>query len=388
MANTSVVNTGTLLIVGIDPGTTVGYAALNLEGEALHVGSDKNISMSEIIERLIPFGKVLIVGTDKSKIPSYVEKFQAKAGGVLVRPVSDLGIDEKKHLCRNFKYANDHELDALASALAAYKKYRSLFRKINKFLEENGIMHLKHSLTRLVVEREISIANALDLLTQKPQKIEKKQLIRTTVETEFSKLKRRLKFVESYNEYLKSKNKKLQRKIKRLKADKRNLIRTIDYASEHKARKLLENKNKKFINIAEEKESISKNLKNLESEYAKLTELLRSNDFVSIPRVPSLGNIKISREACESEFLFVDDPGIISAKTLEKLKCRCVIHNKKPGKKLSFHYLRSQDISHELFEGFAMVNKHELEKELNKKERIAKIVSEYKRRFDKNMIKQ
>jgi len=54
-----------LLVIGLDPGTTVGYAVMDIEGNLVCIGSSKNTGMSMIIDKIIPLGSVLLVGTDK-----------------------------------------------------------------------------------------------------------------------------------------------------------------------------------------------------------------------------------------------------------------------------------------------------------------------------------
>ncbi len=50
--------------VGIDPGTTIGEAMIDLEGKPIEVFSSKNYSLSDAIEKIIACGKPLIVASD------------------------------------------------------------------------------------------------------------------------------------------------------------------------------------------------------------------------------------------------------------------------------------------------------------------------------------
>ena len=70
----------TLLIVGIDPGTTSAYAILDIDGRLVRMCSAKNKSFSNIVTEIVDFGKVLIVGTDKKKSPEFVQRFAVKTG--------------------------------------------------------------------------------------------------------------------------------------------------------------------------------------------------------------------------------------------------------------------------------------------------------------------
>jgi len=60
-------------IVGIDPGTTVGVAMLDLDGNTVDVFSAKNYSVSDTIRRIISRGKPLVVASDVTPTPSMVK---------------------------------------------------------------------------------------------------------------------------------------------------------------------------------------------------------------------------------------------------------------------------------------------------------------------------
>ena len=60
-----------LLIVGIDPGTTIGYAALDLQRNLVVSGSKKNMSFDELLAKLHSYGTIVHLGTDKKKVPVY-----------------------------------------------------------------------------------------------------------------------------------------------------------------------------------------------------------------------------------------------------------------------------------------------------------------------------
>jgi predicted RNase H-like nuclease (RuvC/YqgF family) len=62
------------IIVGIDPGTTIGVAIIDLEGKTIEVFSSKNYSCSDVIERIIARGNPLIVASDVTPTPSTVKR--------------------------------------------------------------------------------------------------------------------------------------------------------------------------------------------------------------------------------------------------------------------------------------------------------------------------
>lgn len=85
-----------LLIAGIDPGTTLGYALLDLNGNVVKINSSKQLDMSTLILEIIKEGKVIVIGTDKAKAPKFVEKTAAKIGARLIIPREDLTVEEKE----------------------------------------------------------------------------------------------------------------------------------------------------------------------------------------------------------------------------------------------------------------------------------------------------
>ncbi len=110
-----------LLIVGIDPGTTVGYAMLDVEGRLLVTDSAKEISIGDLISKVIEKGKPILVGCDKKKTPQFVDKFKTKVGAKVVSPKEDMKYKEKRNMTKLFPFKNKHQMDAIASALYAWK---------------------------------------------------------------------------------------------------------------------------------------------------------------------------------------------------------------------------------------------------------------------------
>jgi len=120
------------LIVGIDPGTTTAIAALDLDGNLLHIASSRQMNMSDVIESLYKVGKPLIVASDVQEMPYSVEKIRRAFSAIAYSPKQDMSVDAKMDLSSPFPYANDHERDALSAALEAYRQYRNKFQNLAK----------------------------------------------------------------------------------------------------------------------------------------------------------------------------------------------------------------------------------------------------------------
>ncbi len=115
------------LIVGIDPGTTTAYAALDLDGNLLALRSSRQLSMADLIEELTRVGRPLVIASDVHEMPFSVEKVRRAFSAVAFTPKTDISVEAKLEAARPHPYANDHERDALTAALEAYRHYRNRF---------------------------------------------------------------------------------------------------------------------------------------------------------------------------------------------------------------------------------------------------------------------
>ena len=145
------------IIVGLDPGTTTGIAALNLSGELVDLISSRGLSSSDVIEWIAARGRSLLVATDVFPTPGSVEKVKRAFNAVLYSPGGDISAEEKIALGKEFGYKNDHERDALAAAISAFKKYK------NKFLlvEKKSPSEVDSDEVKALVVRGYSIENAI-----------------------------------------------------------------------------------------------------------------------------------------------------------------------------------------------------------------------------------
>ena len=150
------------IIVGMDPGTTTAIAALDLEGNLLHLSSSRQTSLSDVIEALCKVGKPVVVATDVRDMPFSVEKVRRAFNAVAYAPRLDVSVDVKLEYTKPFKYMNDHERDALSAALEAYRHYNHKFQHILKRVppgqdldEVRAGMIRGHSLEQVVGELSV-----------------------------------------------------------------------------------------------------------------------------------------------------------------------------------------------------------------------------------------
>ncbi|MDD1728446.1 MAG: DUF460 domain-containing protein [Methanospirillum sp.] len=120
------------LIVGIDPGTTVGIAALDLNGKLMKVHSSRQMNMGDVIEFLYGIGKPVLIASDVSPMPFTVEKIRRAFQAVAYIPKQDISVETKYELAGKFTYANDHERDALTAAIEASRFWKHKFANVFK----------------------------------------------------------------------------------------------------------------------------------------------------------------------------------------------------------------------------------------------------------------
>jgi len=168
----------THLVVGIDPGTTTGVALVGLEGKVLRVSSSRTWSLKDLIHMVIEQGYPLIVATDVSPVPAFVDKVCHLFEAVLYEPPHSLSVEEKWHLSRSadlpaeFRFKNSHERDALAAAVKALESYSDKFRWIDKKLDERGLSNISEMIKTMVVSGS-SLSDSLEQVLSERKKREK-----------------------------------------------------------------------------------------------------------------------------------------------------------------------------------------------------------------------
>lgn len=130
------------LIVGIDPGSTVGVAVLDIEGRPLLVSSLKMPDREEVLSLISSLGKVIMVATDASKPPEFVKRISSLLNAKLYIPSNDLTVEEKVNIAReisekyNVDIPDSHARDALAAAAKAYKAHKPLIEEAASKIED------------------------------------------------------------------------------------------------------------------------------------------------------------------------------------------------------------------------------------------------------------
>lgn len=379
-----------LLIVGIDPGTTTGYAVLDIEGNLIHLKSSKQLDLNQLISQTISIGKVVLVGTDKAKVPNLVETFATKLGAKIANPSQDLKVEDKRSMAENFNFNDEHQADALASALFAYKSARALLDKIDIFVKENKKHSIKNSIKEIVIQKSVSIKNAVSIIEKKDEedRIIQKVVVRKILsENDFLKLYNKLKKCESELNYIKKYNDSLKNRIGKLEKNQiKNSIK--GSASEDKKLSFISGRVKALDNKLKSKDADIWQLKSLIRKFNNIISNISS--FYILKKLDNLGANELNFKnkilnIQKNDILLVDDPNISSISAIELLRNKVfVIVYKKPVSKkieenLPFVFVSAKNLRIDEDKYFGFVEKKHFEAEKSKLNWVGKIIDDYKR---------
>ena len=366
------------IIVGIDPGTTTAYAVLDTGGNLIEADSSRNMGLAELISRTARLGKVIIAGTDKRKVPELVYKYAASMGAKIINPDQDISVAEKKSMAKDFPMRNEHENDALASALAAFSGIRHVVEKINRMDYDD-----KELLKELVIKKGMSIKGAMEYL--KPKMEEECNEMRESSPVNTEKLMSRLRAYEREIYFLR----KYISKLKSEKFPKQKQSRTpISNERVGSLFRFKEERIKSYSNMLKEKDFQISALKQQIMDVGNV--IMDSKNYCILKKIRNLGYLeyehkKITLKIEDGDILLVDDPNIISRRTLEEIKDKISkIVCEKPMSRKTEEILGAAVISAEKlqihdFGQFAAVKKEALDREIDKKSVFRKIIISYKK---------
>ena len=389
-------NVNKLLVVGIDPGTTTAYAVLDLSGNVVSINSSKNLGLNGLLNEVLNAGKVVVIGTDKAKIPSLVGDFSAKTGARIVYPKEDLKVEEKKSMVKEFKTENEHQDDALASSLFAFKRIKGILERIDAFVKENKKENIKDDIIDLVLTKEVSIREAADIIENYDK--EEAKIIKNVIEektlrqNDFLKLYRIAKryekefmLLKKQNDNLKSHVSGLERKYSYL--DPKAIATKIDKRFQRNI--LFKERNIDFL----EKEIGRKNdeIRRLYGSIKKFNDILSNiNDVFVLKKLDNLGSAEFNRKQhflniAKNDILLVDNPNIISNEVVGFLKGKVdAIITKAPAsskvrQKCGITLINLEGISIEETNLFAFASRKELENILKSKDVLKSVIEDYKK---------
>ncbi len=122
------------LIVGVDPGHTIGLAALDLEGRPCRVAHIQQGGFEAALAELESWGTPSLIAADVRPAPELVLKLASAFNAALYVPAQPWREEDKKKAVRevfersSFAVENVHERDALSAAVQAWRHHQNLLR--------------------------------------------------------------------------------------------------------------------------------------------------------------------------------------------------------------------------------------------------------------------
>ena len=320
-----------LAIIGLDPGTTTGYAVLDLQGGVMKTYSAKELPLSRVIADIMERCHPVIVSTDKAKVPSFVEEFARKTGTEVVSPELDLQREEKRDLlkeCRAPEKLDSHEQDGVAAAYFAYKKYLPRLDKIDTYIQEHQLEEHTLEFTQLALKGELHFSLLQKMVTQPA--IEPAIITRVVQEdritkSDFLRLFEKLGTLQQDQQRLIHKNMALQEQVKKLQKENRYL--------ERKSQNFTQRVDSLFTfkeeRVAVSEQHIQEQQKMMEKMNQKILELYRFMERVPalrlVKKLHSLSKVEFAQKnevlnIQENDVLWVEKPYIYSEELLTKHK--------------------------------------------------------------------
>ncbi|MDO8628691.1 MAG: DUF460 domain-containing protein [Nanoarchaeota archaeon] len=363
-----------LFILGVDPGTTVGYALLDVMGKLVMLKSARDLPVEKLIQEVSPMGKIVVVGTDVCYSPRYVERVCSILGAKLFSPGMDVKEGVKDRLTDRFRVKDDHQRDALASALLAFDHVRATFEKVDARLKERGKEHLSDEVKLLAV-KGLSVDDALRQLEDKIILSPKKRRVRGVS---------RVSQAYSENVRLREELVKLQQLYqqvsRRLSEVKKNVDSTIDL----RVRKNVEVSKNHLRSLVVELENTKKDLVVTKLLVDRWKSLVLATDVVVLCHYDSLAFDSINN-VHDGDVIVVHNPSVWSDKSLNLLRDRGVkvVYESTPPRSLlesDVVFVARDKVGGDDLDGFVIVDKDVLARECTNKELLGKIVEEYKKK--------
>lgn len=263
------------LIVGVDPGTKTGIAALNLDGGIVGLHSSKDLGFDRTLDYLMSLGVASVLASDVSPTPQFILKLASSLGCRVFIPKKSLQVGEKIKLTWDHTTGDSHQRDALAAALNAYNAFRNKFGKIDSLdLDDKIKTEIKHRVLQGVSVDDAIREYKTKQIPAKPK--EEPPKIKTKKPPEEERVNKLLQ----QNQDLKKQVKSRDEEIKKLKND---VIKLEDKISRMKTAHAIELKKDVEIkkrdgiikNIEYRVSSLEKKIRDTEEEKIRNAEELR-----------------------------------------------------------------------------------------------------------------
>jgi len=118
------------------------------------------MSKEEITDIISREGKPSLLACDVNPAPDLLLKLASYFNTRIFIPEKDMGEKEKRGLVKGMEFSNEHEKDAAAAAMKAFRFYENKLRQVERILKEKGLLEKADEIKHLVLNNT-SLNNAL-----------------------------------------------------------------------------------------------------------------------------------------------------------------------------------------------------------------------------------
>lgn len=361
------------IIIGLDPGVNFGIAILDVHGKVVNLVTKRNVKRSDVIKYITKFGRPLIVTSDVNPPPRTVEKIAHAFGCKLFIPEKSLTTKEKYRLTKEYHklIKTDHETDALASCIKAWKHYRKFLKTIENTLNKYGLStYYSEVVRKLLKEKRENIIKIIDELIAKERKIVEIEKRRSKEREIILKLEKKLVKKKQEVEYLRKELALLNRRLASV-STKLKIFSKIKLSL------------RELKKLREENRKMRKYI-----ELLRKIEILSKNNLVPVLKM-SMVSPKLLEEL--EKYIGLRDRVILlntneNLTFLNQFGIKCLLAEKPPARnllgKLEFPVIPKQSIPIHTVYGIDAVEEEKLEKVLAKfrKEGLIEWLKEYRKR--------
>ncbi len=387
------------IIVGVDPGTTVGLSFIDLEGNILKIFSKRSFSISDVKEEIRKYGYPLIFASDVNPPSGFIEKLSTSFDSILYIPSLSIPVKEKNELSKGHEVTNAHERDALSASLKAYQYYKNKFNHIKSKIPPD----LSTYSSRIIGEvlKGTPIKDALEKL--KEDIAEKEEDVKIEQKTPEEMISEQLKIIENYKEKQNQLKKDLEKiqleniEFKKKLEEKDSTIialeRKLFYISAREKKeamkeKVIKTKNFEITSLRKSIEILKNKVNLLTEENKRLKELkpLMDSEDILIGKVlttfsvDEIKNLVKNQDLTEGDVIYLKDAtggGAEAAKILSDLKIKAVLIPSKVSHQAQEEFIEgeiptidSKDIKMEVISKFIILDKENFNLVYNKEKTL------------------
>lgn len=359
------------MILGVDPGTTVAWALVDVDGRQLSVGSRKHFDLDSFIALCAREGKIVAVGTDKAKVPSFVHSVATKLGAILIAPSQDALVEEKRNLTNDCNFSNAHEMDALASAIIAQRKVLPLARKVRSFLDRENRQGLFDKVFEIVLKEGVSIRGALEIVEAPPELKKAEEESFEAPQSDLAKIHARVSRLQRDFNAVCAQRDAFERKLKSFESQNEALREKMDGLVRPKSKQeMLSLKERQLVAFSGRIKSLEAKLESEKIRSSRIQGLFLDENFIAIPIVNQKGPLP--------SIVFLESVKGLTPMTARRLKDRgveIVVSKESSRARLPIAVVEAKSVH--LFSAVAFVSREFIENVRARRSVLLKMVEEY-----------